>query len=467
LVLAALSRVASFQKPIERDTGQELYLGHLVLHGGTPYVDGALNKGPLTYVVFAVIDAFSGTSVVMVRLFLLAFAVLAALGVAEFVRASAGRAAGVAAGATFALLAAVQPLQGDDPNTEQFGVAFMAGAWGLSTRTSRRASVAAGAVAGAGFAMNPLFGLVAPFVAVELWRSSRSDRTARLMGAALGAASVIGLLVAWLAAAGALDDLGRQVFHDDLFSKAGGTGLLSGATNVWNAFDVPGGSLFLLGVVGALLALRRRALRPAAAAALAWIAFVWLKTELQAYSFPHHYYVAMPAVAAAIGLGVASVWPPDVRGRVLALGLVLAFPFVAYVAGPQFRELQVAGSDRWAVDAQTSENWGLSYPVAQFMRQNTRSGDRIFMLGSNPEVYWLADRRAPTRYFDYFLPLRDAQAAAERMRDLERRPPAAVGFLPNGDAQADLATLQPYLDAHGFKLAFELNGAKVWLRKVG
>jgi hypothetical protein len=462
--LVAMSRVASFQKPLERDTGQELYVGHIVLHGGTPYVDAALNKGPLTYVVFALIDAVSGTSVVMVRICLVLFAAAAALGVAAFVTAWAGRAAGIAAGAAFALLAAVEPLQGDDPNTEQYGVAFMAGAWGLATRPSRRAAAGAGAIAGAGFAMNPLFGLAAPFVGLEIWRSSREDRGRRLVAAGLGGALVVGLTVVWIAVQGALDDMAAQVFHDDLFGRSGGTGLMSHGSSIWNAFDVPGGTLMLLGVAGGLVALRQRALRPAALAVLGWIAAVWLKTELQAYSHPHHFYVAMPAVAAAVGLGLASIWPADTIGRILATALVLAAPFVTYVAGPQFRQLQVPGSERWAVDGQLSEDWGLSYPVAQYIRQNTRSGDRLLMVGSNPEVNWLADRRAPTRYFDYFLPLRNADARARRLRDLERDPPAAIGAMVNGDAQADLPTLQPFMDAHGYRLAFELNGSRVWLR---
>jgi hypothetical protein len=137
---------------------------------------------------------------------------------------------------------------------------------------------------------------------------------------------------------------------------------------------------------------------------------------------------------------------------------------VAMVAGPQFRELRVAGHERWAVDGQSSDDWGLSYPVAAFIEHNTRPGDRIFMAGANPEVYWLSRRRAPTRYFSYFIPLRDAAAARERMAALARNPPAAIGAMVNGDAQADLPVLQPFIDAHRYRLAFELDGAKVWLR---
>ncbi len=461
--LAAVARIASFQKPIERDTGQDLYVGQLVLHGATPYVDAALNKGPLTFALFAAIDAVSGTSVVLVRLCLLIFVVLAALAVAEYVRIWAGRAAGIAAGATFALLSAAEPLQGDDPNTEQFGVAFMAGAWALSARPSRRAAAAAGLVGAAGFAINPLFGIVAPFMALELWRSAPDDRTGRFAAGALGAAVVLAVVLAWMLAGGALGDLRHFLLQDRLFSRGGGSGLSTGHAGLHDVLDVPGGALYLLGVCAALLALRRRYLRAPAAAALGWIVLVWLKTEAQAYSFPHHYYVALPGIAVAIGLGIASIWPEDVRGRALTVAIVLVFPFVAYVAGPQFRELAVPPSDRWAVDAQLPEPWGLSYPVAQFIHDHTRTHDRIYMAGANPEVYWLSERRASSRFFDYYYPLRSPRFAAERIHDLERRPPVAIGAMPNGDAQADLPTLARFMVTHGYRLSLELSGAKVWL----
>src|SRR5215218_4446093 len=90
-VLVAITRPASYQKPIERDTGQLLYVGHLVAHGATPYVDAAFNKGPLSFLTFAVIDQVTFTKVVLVRLALVLFAAVAALGVATAVGARAGR----------------------------------------------------------------------------------------------------------------------------------------------------------------------------------------------------------------------------------------------------------------------------------------------------------------------------------------------------------------------------------------
>ena len=162
-----------------------------MLDGGTPYVDAANNKGPLTYGLFALLELVGGSHPVVHRAVLIVFAGLAALAVAGYTAHYAGRAAGAFAGVTFALLSGTPVLQGDDLNTEQFGVAPMAGAWYLATRgSSRSRGRAAGALTAAAILMNIAFAVVAPFVAWELWRAAPAGRRARpLLIAAAGARS--------------------------------------------------------------------------------------------------------------------------------------------------------------------------------------------------------------------------------------------------------------------------------------
>src|SRR5687767_5630823 len=117
--LAAITRISSWRKPLNTDAGQYLYIGDLILDGGTPYVDAANNKGPLTYLLFAAIRLGAGTSMTAVRLCLLAFAVIAALALGAYVARVATREAGVLTAIAFALFAGLPAMQGDDPNTEQ------------------------------------------------------------------------------------------------------------------------------------------------------------------------------------------------------------------------------------------------------------------------------------------------------------------------------------------------------------
>jgi hypothetical protein len=458
LAIAALTRVASYGMPLERDTANYLFVGRLLWHGTMPYKSAATNKAPITYLFFGFVDLVGGPHPLVVRLVLLAFVVAACIAVADYVEGYAGRAAGLAAGIALAVLAAADPIQGVDPNLEQFGIALMAGSWALATRPSRRTAVASGLVLGIAVCSNPLLGIAAPFVGWELLRRRR------LLEGVLAAAAVVVLTLAFLVAGGAWSGFHQQVLSDDLYSRPGGVGLFSSGQLGWqNAFDVPGGALYWLGVIAALVAATRRTLRAPAIACLAWIVLVWLKTELQSYAFPHHYYIALPAIVVAFGLACSVVWGASRSARVGLVCVALAAPAFTYVIGPQFRLLDVPADHRW--DAMgAGSNWRLAKPVSQFIASHTSPVDRIFMVGADPEVYWLARRRAPTRYFDYYLPVRNAGAAAERMRALEHNPPAAIGYLQSGDADADLPVVQPFITAHGYQLAYDSEGAKVWLR---
>ena len=210
--IVALARLATLRAPFNNDAGQYLYVGRTLLDGGTPYVDAANNKGPVTYGLFALLELVGGSHPVVHRAVLIGFAALAALAVAGYTAHYAGRAAGAFAGVTFALLSGTPALEGDDPNTEQFGIAPMAGAWYLATRGSSRSAAAAGALTAAAVLMNIAFAVVAPFVAWELWRAAPAGRRLRpLLVAAAGAAAVALPIVVWLAAAGALDDFAAQV----------------------------------------------------------------------------------------------------------------------------------------------------------------------------------------------------------------------------------------------------------------
>jgi len=468
-VVIAATRPASFQKPIERDTGQLLYVGHLVAHGATPYADAALNKGPLAFLMFAVVDTVTFTKVVLVRIVLVLFAAVAAVGVATVVGRRGGRSAGLLAGLALALLAAAGPLQGDDPNTEQFGIAFLAGAWGLAALPGTLSAAGAGLAMAAGAAFNPLFAVVAPAVAIELLASRREERVRRFVVAVAAGVALLAVLAAWLAAAGALDDMWHLVVgRGGIIRHPGGVSTidpslratgLAGTLQKW--FDAPAGALYWMGAVGAVVALRDARLRVTAAGALTWIALVWLRSELQSYTFPHHFYIAIPGIAAGMAVGLASVWPAAPRARVALSALVLVMPVMAYVGGPQLRQLELRPGQRWSLE--TDENWSLAYPIAQFIDEHTRPGQRILMTGSHPEVNWLADRRAPSRYFDFFPVLVDAKARQQRLRDLEASPPAAIGVMPDSDAHSDFDTLRAYADAHRYVIALNLSGAQVWL----
>ena len=467
--IVAVARLATLRAPIANDTGQYLYVGQVLLDGGTPYVDAANNKGPLTYVLFALLGLVGGAHPVFYRVVLIVFAGLAALAVAGYAAHYGGRAAGVLAGVTLALLSGTAALQGDDPNTEQFGVAPMAGAWYLATRGTARTAAAAGALASAAVLMNIAFAVVLPFVAWELWRAAPAGRRARPLLIAVAAGVAVALPFAvWLLAAGALDDFAAQVLGRAGRAATGSGSALSGSgleagegavrlTGVRFLLDVRAGGLWVAGLLGCAIAARDARARPGAVAAALWIVVAWLRVKLPSYELPHQSYPALPAIAVGLALGVAALWQPATGRRVALAALVLVLAAWPNVVSPQW---EAAWDPPWERPAQ-SYPLAEQYPVARFVGAHTAPSDRIIVSGSWSQLYWLADRRAPTRFFDHEVSNLDAGDAAARRRDLFAHPPRAIVQLPPEPLEPDLEAL---LRRTPYRLAYDSRGARVWLR---
>jgi hypothetical protein len=460
--LAAAGRPASWKAPPGGDLGQYMYAGGVVLDGGFPYVDAANNKGPANFLLFALLRLVCGRSPELVRVAFVLVTALAALAVAGYVAHYAGRAAGLLAGVTMALLSSAFGFEGFDPNNAQFGLVPMAGAWYFATTRDRRGTTAAGALAAFAFWMNPAFGVALPFVAWELWRGE--DRGRRLALALAGGAAVTVPLLLWLAVGGALDDMATQVFgkvQQTLTTGGGGAapGAFGGAgpglegpqAPLQFLLDLPNPLLWMSGLAGCAVAARVRELRPAAVAAALWILAGWLRVEVASYDFANQYAPVLVGIAAGIALGVASVWPRTNGARAGLAALVLAAPVWAAVAEPQLRQL--------ALPAEARGN-AIAVDLADYVERTTQPGSRIVVAEFDPQVYWLSDRRAVSRFFDSFgLAGRD-EYVAERRRDLFERPPAAVAAVPDRFVDPDL---QELLDTRGYVLVYDRDGARVWL----
>lgn len=459
--LAALaSRPASLHQALDRDPGTYLTVGDAILHGGTPYVDAADNKGPVTYLLFAAIRLASGTSAVRVRLILLLFTAIAAVAVARYVSRHSGRAAGVASGLVLATLGSTILWDGANPNTEQFAVAPMAGAWCAASRPGSRSAWLSGGLVAIAVLMNPGFVVIVPVIALQLWWARRpTGARARLLAAVGGGVMVAIPIFAWLALSGAMHDFEIQVL------AGGGNSVLSHATinrlSVHELLDFPARMLWFIGFVGALLAgLRFHDLRRPAIAAIAWIILMWARVKANGYEFPHHYYPVIPGIAVGIGLGLASVRRMAGLAPTAVAALLLVLPAWQYVIHPQVNELQVAPA------ARTLREYGVdfsrAYPVASFVGAHTSAHASIFVAAHEPEVYWLANRRPATRFTTDYPVLRHPPYAGERQAELERNPPdALVELFGRRDDQVVV-----WLMSHvRYRLAYTSGASKVWLRQ--
>ena len=120
-----------------------------------------------------------------------------------------------------------------------------------------------------------------------------------------------------------------------------------------------------------------------------------------------------------------------------------------------------------------SHPYHLVYPVSAFIRSHTSPSDTIYMAGGLPSqeatgapgVYWLADRFSPTIFIDTppsrWIP---SGYASQRRWELLTHPPKAIGLMPQYQVDPDLRDV---LRRYRYRLAYEINGARVWLRGAG
>jgi hypothetical protein len=463
--IAAALRPATWYTPLFEDPAQNLYVGQAIIDGGAPYVDAANNKGPLTYVLFGFLGLLVGTSNVVLKFTVVAATAAAALLVAAYVARYAGRTVGFLAGLMFALFSSSADLLGYEPMTEVYGLVPMTAAWYLASRGGRRSAAGAGVCAAVAALMNPAFGIIVPIAGLELWRRGREQGTLfPLFGwAVAGGVGVTALVLLWLGLAGAIDDMLTQVLGHVTSNvgsaSAPGTSqsFSPNTSELYRYVTTPAGGLWIAAAIGAVLAWRTPALRPFAVPTLLWLALAFVRVKVVDYELLHQFFLVLPGIALGITAGIASLWGSTTRSRVAIAALVLAAPTFTYVLGPQWRALQLEPSARFGV----GNNYALAEPVADFIRKNTRSDERIFVGGHAAQVYWLADRRAPTRFFDSFPVTQEEGYLLERNRALRESPPRAIVIMANTQPDDDLRSLMRDLR---YQLAFEESGARVFLR---
>ncbi|MDQ3739535.1 MAG: hypothetical protein M3389_01200, partial [Actinomycetota bacterium] len=172
------------------------------------------------------------------------------------------------------------------------------------------------------------------------------------------------------------------------------------------------------------------------------------------------YYPVVPALGGGLALGASRLaqLAARPRARFALAAVVLAVPLWQWVVVPERDALDVPARERWGKDF---VSFSLAYPIADFVRENTAPDDRILVAATDPEVYWLADRRASTPYFDVFPLLREKRLVGARANDVAADPPAAIVAMPGAEGADPF--FPALLDLHEFPPAFEVEGARVWL----
>jgi general stress protein CsbA len=445
VVAVASIRVRLLELPLDRDEGEYAYFGQLLLQGVPPYASAYNFKMPGIYAVYAAILAVLGQTPVAIHVGLLIANVIAITLMFLAGRRLIGTLGGLAASATYAALALSPRLFSPSAYAEHFVVVpALLGVVLLTTATARESLVTvfgAGALFGLAFLVKQSGGAFALFGL--LWVLAGGQGARRRVTAA--AAFVAGTLMPYGALCLAM--LATGVFGSFWFWTVSyayhyGTAepLARGVRNLWSATSTILATSYLaaaLAALGVSAVVWDRDTRARFAPIGLLVLCGLIATSAGLYFRNQYFILLLPAVALLAGVAVETVTrrlaadATPVRRAALAVALV-AVPLVHLVYLE--RAILFTATPRQVGRALYGMNpFPEAIEIARYVKERAAAGDRIAVVGSEPEIYFYSQRRGATGYI-YTYALMEPQPYAARMqsemiREIEAGDPRFVVFV--------------------------------------
>ncbi len=419
--------------PLERDEGEYAYMGRLILEGGTPYVEAANMKWPGTWLAYAAIMAVFGQTTAGIHEGLLLVNLASTLLVFLLGRRICGTAGGAVAAGVHAVLSLGTAVLGLAAHANHFVVLCALGGF-VVFHGAERPGIGRLFLAGLLFGLAGLmkqagavFGLLAFgwLLCRELratWKSRAwAGAAVRLGGLGCGGLVPLGAAAFWIWRGGAWEPFWwwgvvyAKVYASMVSPAQGWPYAVEVLRSLFDHGPVLAG-LAGLGLVGLFFLAEARRWRwwlvLFAAASAAAVCPGWLFR-------PHYFLLLLPAVALLCGVAVTS--GSHLLARCCPRWPLATLPLLAVFAGlahglwtdrEVFFQLTPAEACRKVYGINPFPE---SMEIARFLREHTAPEQRLAILGSEPQIYFYADRRSVTPFL-YTYPLLEAQPYARAMQ---------------------------------------------------
>lgn len=438
VILVLWARIRLSALPLERDEGEYAYMGQLLLHGIPPYKLAYSMKFPGTAAAYALLMSVFGQSAIGIHIGLILIN-LTTIGLVFLLgRALLGELGGVTAAASYSVLSLMPYVLGQAAHATHFVVLFaIAGAFLLIRALDRPAYTGlrcgeqslfliftSGVFFGLALLMKQpgLFFLI--FGSIYLfsrdWRARLSRTTISIRNVVfLGGAAVPCLLTGLsLWSAGVFEKFwfwtikyagqyGSQVSFPE--------GLQIFAGHFWSSVGTAW-PIWALAAVGLLTCVFSPAIRgPGFLTAFAF--FSALAVCPGFYFRPHYFILFLPAVSLLAGATVVAVREALQTGAsnirvILLLIFTLCLGWPLWSERDFFFERSVAEANRMV---NGTNPFPESIKIADYIRAETTPSDTIAVLGSEPQIYFYAQRRSATGYI-YTYSLMEPQPYARQMQ---------------------------------------------------
>jgi len=452
LVIVAAVRLRLLNLPLERDEGEYAYAGQLMLQGIPPYQLAYNMKFPGTYAAYAVIMALFGQTPAGIHFGLLCLTTLTALMLFWLGKKMLDETAGAVAASAYAVLAACPSMLGLAGHATHFCALFatagLCAMWLARQNGNRLIALAAGLLFGTAVLMKQHAALVALW-ALLAWLVWCFRKTGISVGKRLVAIAIFGAGIVLPFALCCL-----ILWQADIFDKFWFWTVKYGwqYASVVPLDQAPG--LFWEGV--RLVTVRCSLIWLIAGAGLVWL---WFDERLRPsrrwflgfclasvlavcpdfYFRKHYFLITLPAVALLAGCAVSTAsrrwaqknwaswlsgWPVWVWVAAIAF-TIAANRDIWFRMTPARATLVIYGDDPF----------GQAAIMAKYIQLNSPPEARVAVMGSEPEIYFLARRHSATGYL-YTYPLMEPQPFARKMQDdmiseIETNAPEFVIFADN------------------------------------
>ncbi|PYL22496.1 MAG: hypothetical protein DMF37_12000 [Verrucomicrobia bacterium] len=178
-----------------------------------------------------------------------------------------------------------------------------------------------------------------------------------------------------------------------------------------------GWAIWMLAGIGAVVGLVDKSIRASMVFLLGLLLFSTLALCPGFYFRPHYFIMILPAVSLFVGIAISRL--SDLTGRMILVRFVPLVMLGTTLTLPILWEkkffFEVSPVD--ACRKTYSDNpFAESVKIADYLREHTSRDDTIAVLGSEPEIYFYAQRHSATAYI-YTYSLMEPQKYARQMQE--------------------------------------------------
>jgi hypothetical protein len=477
IIFVAAIRIRLLQIPLERDEGEFAYMGQLLLQGIPPYLTAYSMKLPGIYAAYALVMAIFGQTIAGIHIGLMLVNTVAIVLVFLLTRRLSDDIAGAVAAAGYGLLSLSPSVLGTSAHATQFIVPLALGGTLLMLKSLDSGKCwmlfASGLLYGLAFIMKQHAVFFIMFAVIYFigrilktkpidWKKLAGKTTLLVLASAIPIAVCCILLYS----AGAFSKFwfwtfsyAQQYVAQNTLADAPQL-FMSSAPKIITSW----GWFWAIAGIGLTAIFWNEKAKSHRLFILGFSTFSFL-TICPGFFFREHYFVTLlPAIALLAGVAVSAMIQFLAQKKtpilskslpLLIIAATLIFPIIKL--NSFFFRAEPAEASRMMYGANPFPE---SVEIADYIKRHSSRDDKIVVMGSEPQIYFYADRKSATGYI-YVYGLMEVQAYASRMQrqmiqEIETARPAYAVFInvPTSwlrKEKADMTIvdwLQTYLDTN-------------------